>query len=326
MTHIVYMFPGQSSRYESMIEKLSALDPACRQVIRQASDVLGFDVAAHYRQSNDQAFARNVDVQLGVFIANHLFLTLLDRAGVEAVASAGLSLGEWNHLVHINALSFEDALLAVQARGRAYDDGPRGQMASIFPLPLDVLSETLADLEGVEIVNLNSPRQNVISGTQQAVERALELVLDEHYVEGVVIERDVPMHSTLFEPVAERFAATLRELPFRRPQLPYMPNRTAKPIAAPTRDQYVELLSSHVARPVLWRETIDNFVEELGRDNVALVEVGPRAVLTNLLDRKWHKGIKKHSCDSREETAAHLEGLVETLAGYREALPLREAV
>src|SRR5947209_4023010 len=101
------MFPGQSSRYPEMIEKIVAADMGSAAVVARASQVLGRDLAAHYRAENPRIFATNRDVQIGVFLANHLHLGLLHRAGVDSAHSLGLSLGEYNHLVHIGALSFE---------------------------------------------------------------------------------------------------------------------------------------------------------------------------------------------------------------------------
>ena len=137
---LVFMFPGQSSRYPGMLDRLAALHKPNADLLNWASDMLGRDLAAHYHADQGQAaFARNVDVQVGVFLANHMFLQTLDAAGIEAEMSLGLSLGEWNHLVHIGALGFAEALRAVEQRGRCYDEGPRGWMAAIQPIAEDVL-------------------------------------------------------------------------------------------------------------------------------------------------------------------------------------------
>ena len=57
-------------------------------------------------------------------------------------------------------------------RGEAYDDGPRGTMAAVFPIDLEELEGVVkkARAKGiVEVVNINSPMQQVIAGEQQAV-------------------------------------------------------------------------------------------------------------------------------------------------------------
>lgn len=323
----VFMFPGQSSRYPQMFEKLVAMDPENGALLAQASEIVGRDLAAHYDASRGkEMFQSNCDVQLAVFIANHMFLTMLQRRGIDAELSLGLSLGEWNHLVHIGALGFEQALPAIEQRGHAYDAGPRGGMASFFPVDIDELAplvEKASALGTLEIVNLNSPRQHVVAGEWEALEEALRLVSDELYVDGVVIEKQVPMHASMFAPVSERFRQVLQTLPFAAPRLPYMPNRLATPMATPTHEDFVELLSTHVSHPVLWRASIDALLAQ--EEELVMVEVGPKAVLYNLFDRKWHKGIQKMRTDSKEDTASHFAQMVEELVALRAPAPLTVA-
>jgi len=219
---LVFMFPGQSSRYPGMLTKLTGLHPRNRELLGRASELLGRDLAAHYREDNPEVFARNRDVQIGVFLANHMFLQILEHAGLTADVSLGLSLGEYNHLVQIGALDFEQALRTVEERGEAYDAGPRGAMASVFPIELEALQDVArraaAAADGVlEVVNLNSPRQHVLSGDQRALETALKLLEEEEgFVQAVVIERQVPMHCSTFAPVGSGCAATWSRSASRR--------------------------------------------------------------------------------------------------------------
>ncbi len=320
MTTLVFMFPGQSSRYPGMLDKLARLHRRAGEVLAYASDVLGRDLRAKYSEDNPGAFERNVDVQIGVFVANHMMLSALQAEGVDAELSLGLSLGEYNHLVHIGALEFTDALRLVQARGEAYDAGPRGQMASVQPLDLDTLEEVVEQIRGrglgvLEIVNLNSPRQHVISGDAAAVEAAVAVLEDEHFVVPTIIERQVPMHSSLFEPVGAALRPHLQRARFRAPHRPYLPNRRGDFLASPGHADFVELLADHVHTPVLWRRSIDRIAERFA--GAVFVEVGARQVLHNLLDRKWVRS-PKYATDSREEPAAHLDAVI---AALRQHMP-----
>jgi [acyl-carrier-protein] S-malonyltransferase len=311
----VFMFPGQSSRYPGMLDKLARLHPCADAVLAQASASLGRDLRAHYAEGNDGAFDRNVDVQIGVFVANHMMLAALQGEGIDAEVSLGLSLGEYNHLVHIGALEFVDALQLVKARGEAYDNGPRGWMASIQPIDLEALQEAVETIRArelgvLEIVNLNSPRQHVISGAQAAVEAAVELLEDGYYVVPTIIERQVPMHSSLFTGVGEAMLPHLRRAGFRAPHRPYLPNRMGIPLGKSSHADYVKLLAEHVHTPVLWRRSIDHVIEH--HPEVMFVEVGPRQVLFNLLDRKWISR-PKYATDSREDTETHFAGVVAAL-------------
>jgi [acyl-carrier-protein] S-malonyltransferase len=315
------MFPGQSSRYPGMLHKLAGLSARNRELLARASDLLGRDLAAHYCEDNPAVFARNRDIQIGVFLANHMFLQWLDEAGIRAELSLGLSLGEYNHLVHIGALDFERALLTVEERGLAYDDGPRGAMASVFPLELELLQDVARRAAGavggvLEVVNLNSPRQNVLSGDRPALDEALRILEEEQYVDARIIEREVPMHCSSFAPVGVRMRRYLEKLRFGRPRLPYLPNRLGRIVKNPTDAVFAELLSSHVHMPVLWRQSID-FIAERWPD-ATFVEVGPMSVLHNLLDRKWHRN-RKLRTDSADDTTEHLQTVVAELRGLKAA-------
>ena len=106
----VFMFPGQNSKYPGMLERLRTTTPVAERVIGEASEVLCRNLAEHYQKDNPHIFFRNRDVQVGVFLTNFIFARALEIDGIRPDASVGLSLGEYNHLVEIGALSFASAL------------------------------------------------------------------------------------------------------------------------------------------------------------------------------------------------------------------------
>jgi len=283
-----------------MLDRILERWPDGLAIVDRASSILGRDLLAHYRCGNDDALASNEDVQIGVFLTSYLHQRALAGHGVIADLSLGLSLGEYNHLVHIGAIEFEDALRLVSARGRLYDAGPDGMMASIFPLSE---AEVSGYLEAVrphgEVVcsNLNSPSQTVISGSRRAVREAMRLIEDEEAgVRAVVIDARLPMHAPCFAPVASAFRPHLLGAPWRLPNLPYIPNVGVDGdlLETPRPEEIVELLTRHVCSPVRWRDCIEGVVD---RDPSArFVEVGPGRVLCNLMQRRWLKN-EKHPTD-----------------------------
>ncbi len=312
----ILMFPGQSSRYAGMIDLcLDRAPETSRPIVAEASEALGRDLAAHYRADHEAAFDSNRDVQVGVFLANHLHLRALEAAGVKAELSLGLSLGEYNHLVHIGAIAFADALRLVDARGQVYDRGPEGFMASVFPLDLATLEEVIAQVKDrgpIEIGNRNSPTQNVLSGARAAIEAAMPILEEDHGCECVVIERKIPMHASIFRPAADALRPALEAAPWQRPRLGYLPNVTATFEDDPTPERLVELLYRHVFSPVRWRESIDLLAERV--PDAAFVEVGPRAVLYNLLTRKWRTN-PRFKTDAPEGQPAQFEAVAASIRG-----------
>lgn len=307
---VIFMFPGQSSRYPEMLDRLIEAWPGARSIVGHAEQVLGRELLARYR-GGVEAFGCNRDIQVGVFLCSYLHARALEAHGVVAGASLGLSLGEYNHLVEIGALDFADALRLVDARGSLYDAGPAGSMACVQPVSEEDLAPLLERFSGaVSIANFNSPTQQVIAGAPEAMQEALTLCEDELFVQPIVIEQRIPMHTELFRPVSEALRPHLERAPWRTPTAAYLPNITARPMVAPSATDFVDSLTRHVYRPVLWRQSIDLLVDAY--PGAIFVEVGPRGVLFNLLQKRWHD-VTKFKTDTTEDLTTHLRALPDEL-------------
>lgn len=310
---VVYLFPGQNSRYPGMIRKLTEIHDPNKDLLELSSAVLGRDLASHYKEGDRDPFQGGSDIQVAVFLANHMFLQILEANGIRAGLSLGLSLGEYNHLVHIGALDFEEALRLVEKRGHAYEAGARGSMASVFHVKKELLEDLIRRTRPVgvvEISNDNSPQQYVVSGQSDAVREVLRILQEEFSVKGVVIEEKYPMHSSLFKPVGEGFRKILESTSFSTPRLPYVPNRLGKIIEKPDFSHFIDLLSTHIYSPVLWRQSIDYVV--IRYPEAVFVEVGPKTVLFNLLYKKWHRN-RKLCTDDPDRPEEHLRKTIITL-------------
>jgi [acyl-carrier-protein] S-malonyltransferase len=286
------MFPGQSSRYPEMLHRVVQAFPPAKKIVDLASDVLGRNLIEIY-ESGESVFDRNRDVQVGVFLASHLYLKVLEDNGVEASSSLGLSLGEYNHLVHIEAIDFADALVLVNARGQVYDEGPRGMMAALFPIEADEVHELVTQASGsgcVQVANYNTPSQFVVAGETRAVLAAMRLAEEEYSIDPVVIEKQIPMHTMVFRSVSEALLPHLKAAKFRKPKRPYVSNVLGKVVENAEPERIIELLAQHVYSPVLWRQAIDDIVER--QPDSVFVEVGPRGILYNMLQKRWHPNAK----------------------------------
>lgn len=316
----VFMFPGQSSKYSGMIHRVTEMWNPGRDLVLQASEILGRDLFSLYQAGNESAFECNRDIQVGVFLANYLHMSALEASGVRAEYSLGLSLGEYNHLVHIGALDFVSALRLVDARGRVYDQGPRGMMAALFPVDLDIVNELLDRAKAVgtvEIANLNSPSQFVVAGETPAVEEVMRLAEEDFAVNPTPIERQIPMHTSVFQPAADGLRPYLHKTPWREPIRDYISNVKGGFVAKPSSADFQDLLARHVYSPVRWRESIDAVVARFPQ--AVFVEVGPRGVLFNLLQKRWHAN-RKYKTDSAEDFAANFQQLVNTLVRPKHAV------
>jgi [acyl-carrier-protein] S-malonyltransferase len=296
-----------------MLDRVSEVWPEARNVIDSASSILGRDLAKIYREGDESLFEKNRNVQVGVFLTTHLHLCALEAHGIKADLSLGLSLGEFNHLVHIGALAFEDALRLVDARGRVYDEGPRGMMAALFPVDEEMVEEILTKARAkgvVEPANLNSPSQFVIAGETPAVEEAMRIAEEDFAVTPTPIERQIPMHTSVFRPASVALEPYLNAAPFKAPFRPYLSNVLGDFVERPTAKTFQELLARHVYSPVRWRSQIDAIANRY--TDAIFIEVGPRGVLYNLLQKRWRNN-KKYKTDAAEDFGGHFRSLVGNL-------------
>lgn len=306
---VVLMFPGQASEYPAMLERAVARWPKAVNACEHASSVLGWDVLKHYRSDTPGSLTSNEHVQIGVYLCDYLYLQALISLGVDAQWSLGLSLGEYCHLVHIGALSFEEALLLVQERGRAYDQQSGGMMLSVFPIEhweLERVVERAQEVGCIQIANINSDSQFVLSGEQQAILEAARILEAETFVVTSVINDRLAMHSPLFSFAAERFRPALQRAKWKVPHLNYLPNLLGRPLSAPRAEDFRNTLEKHLVKPVLWRDSIAYLMDSL--TNPLFLEVGPKGTLTNLV-RKIKAGGQSMKVDSDSP----LERVVEEL-------------
>lgn len=280
------MFPGQNSTDPGMLERVSAVWPEALDVIEEASRCLGRDLAALV--ASGEAFATNRGAQVSVFLASHLHYVALQSLGVETLYSIGLSLGEFNHLVHVGAIDFIDALQLVDERGRCCDLAPPGKMAAVMPLETDELKGYFDDfdVEGIlEIANYNSPTQHVIAGHTESVDTMMTILEDEAFAICVDVNDRCAMHTHLMDSAAEAFLPALVAVPWRAPLADYRPS-VAPEASVRSREPIPDLLKRHVSRPIYFRHCLERVLSEV--DNAVIIEVGPGNTLSNLVGR-WRK-------------------------------------
>ena len=314
---LVFLFPGQSSAGPDALTRARRLHPAAEALAATAGRVLGEADASALLGGETARLDTNRDVQIVVFLATQMYLRALAAEGLDAVASLGLSLGEYSHLVHVGALPFEEALALVSARGRCYNRAPQGLMVTVLGADRETVAGVVADAgsRGCAVIsNYNAPTQHVVAGHDEAVNWAAARLEDEHGAHTTVIERRVPMHSPLMAPVGEAFLTALRDAPWRTPARNYLPNVTATPVRAALAEHFVDRLTAHVSAPVLWDRSVD--VVAAAHPDATFVEVGPGGVLHNMLGRAW-KRLRRARLDGPDglDPRVHFAQAVEALRG-----------
>jgi [acyl-carrier-protein] S-malonyltransferase len=279
---IAVVFPGQGSQFPELLDPWRT-HPASAAVIDEASDVLGFDLAARCHEPG--ALDRTDVTQLAVFTADVSAFKVLEAEGLEPVAAAGHSLGEFAALVATGATSLAAALDAVRIRAEAMQEActrAPGTMLAIMGITAGeaaALAAEAAEGEALVVANENSPKQTVLSGTEAAIER-LAVLAKEHKARPMRLPVAGAFHSPLMASAVDPVADAVGRMDLRAPRFPLVPNVSAEPTQDPV--VMADLLRRHVVSPVLWTASV-HAMARLGADT--FVEAGPGNVLTGMIRR-----------------------------------------
>jgi [acyl-carrier-protein] S-malonyltransferase len=156
------LFPGQGSQAVGMAEHLWEY-PAARASFAEATEVLGWDIGELCRHGSMEELTRTDRTQLAMLTCSVATWRVLEEAGVDSVAAAGHSLGEYSALVAAGNLTFADALHVVEQRGTAMQacaDERGGTMAAIIGLDDQAAEAACEGIAEVWVANYNSPGQS----------------------------------------------------------------------------------------------------------------------------------------------------------------------
>ena len=120
----------------------------------------------------------------------------------------------------------------------------------------------------------------MISGTKEAVERAMELAKLKGAKRALLLPVSAPFHCTLMTPAAEAMAQALAGVAIRAPAAPLVANFGAAPLTDP--DAIRASLVSQVTGTVRWRESVQ-FMASQGVTR--FIEIGAGKVLAGLVKR-----------------------------------------
>jgi len=305
MEKIAFLFPGQGSQYIGMTKSLSDRYEIARQTFEEANDILGF---ALDRLCFDGSLADlgKIENSLVALLVTSVvsFRVYMQQIGIAPQFCAGHSLGEFSALTCSGALRFADAVKIVHLRGklaREMADKGIGAMTIIDGIQSEVIAAECARQstpeQPVAISCYNSANQAAISGTQEAVSKVEERILE---LGGQVtpLFDNAPFHCPLMQSAADQLRAELQKYQFYYIKWPVIANITGLPYE--NQDKIVETLSAQLVRPVQWQKTM-HFLQKYGI--TLAVELGVKNVLSALIKTET-KGINGLSFDQKEDRQA----------------------
>ena len=278
------VFAGQGAQFVGMGKDLAAAHPECKDLFDRASAVLGYDLAKLCAEGPIEEITKSDKCQPAIFVTSAACYTALKKQVPELHVSgfAGLSLGEWTALWAAGVLSFEDTVKVLQARGKAMQDACNerpGGMVSVMGLAIPALEKVCAEA-GVQMANINSAEQIVLSGDKDKIAAAEKLAQAAGAKKTVVLPVAGAFHSPLMAPAASKLEHILAGMTFQKPAFSVVSNVTAKPHGEPA--EIKAQMVKQVTSSVQWVDSIGTFKQS---GVTEYIECGPGKVLAGLIKR-----------------------------------------
>ncbi len=285
-----FLFPGQGSQAMGMGRDFFDNSQVAKDMINDASQRTGIDF-------ENLLFEENTDLEKTEFtqpaillvsaIANRLFSDAVDITPYYAL---GHSLGEFSALVSVGALDAIDAVELVNLRGKLMAKACEGQdvgMMVSLGLGDDVVEEICTNQreQGLSVwaVNYNATGQIVIAGIKSDLEKLVPILKEAKAKRAMLLNMSVASHCPLLQSAIEPLSNKLVDMLKDNFNAPVISNVTANRYN--TKAQALDLLAKQLVSPVLYKQSIASFDEEVD----CYIEFGHGGVLKGLNRRATKK-------------------------------------
>ena len=260
--------------------------PKAQGIFDLIDDALSFDLTKLMFEGPADELQKTVNSQPAIMAMSLAALATLEEYRIQdslkPAAYAGHSVGEYTSLVSSGVLDVEDGIRLVRERGRLMQkasDSREGGMAAIIGLD-DITVEEICQETGVEIANVNSDNQIVISGDRISLARAMDFCAARGARKTIPLAVAGAFHSHLMAPAQSGLSELLDQTTFNDPHAPIVANLSGSVLSTGT--DVKNELKMQLCGCVMWKESITSMLR-MGIST--FVEFGAGRVLTSLIKR-----------------------------------------
>lgn len=282
--HVGLLFAGQGAQAVGMGKDLADQYPIAAEMCMRANDRLHRNLTGVMWEGSADELTRTSNCQPALFLHGLMSLAVLQElaGNFGASAAAGLSLGEITAYAAAGSFDFGAGLSLVQHRGEFMDEAcaaTRGGMAAMIGTDENSVRLLAAETD-VDIANINSPGQIVISGELAKVEAAIGLARQFGVRRATPLNVAGAYHSRQMESAYRKLGEVLQTVEIQPPQFPVFSNVTGAAVKTPA--EIRQTLQEQVTGTVRW---VDCMKGMLGQGCDLFIEFGPGGVLAGLLRR-----------------------------------------
>lgn len=280
-----FLFVGQGSQYIGMGKTLYENIKECREIFDKGEEILKMPIKKLIFEGPEEELMATENAQPAILLTTLACLKALEVNNIKADYTAGLSLGEYASLIYSEAMSLEDGLLLVKERGRIMGRSlPKGlgKMAAIINIDDIKIKELFKEASkyGVcEGANYNCPGQVVISGDNEAIDKAVEIA-KEFGGRGIPLNVSGPFHSSLLKDASEDFYKTIVKADIKNFNKIVYSN--VKGLPYDKSDDVKMLLKRHISSSVYFEKSIRDMMDK-GVDT--FIEIGPGKALRGFVKK-----------------------------------------
>ena len=286
---LALVFPGQGAQSIGMGRDLADAYPAAKAVFEEVDAALGESLSDLIWEGQVETLTLTENAQPALMATSMAAVRALEAEGFDIGTSAfvaGHSLGEYSALCAAGALGITDTARLLRLRGQAMQRAVpvgEGAMAAVLGLGVDAVDALAAEAAGdgvCQVANENDPMQTVISGSAEAVARAVDLAKEAGAKRALLLPVSAPFHCALMEPAAVEMAEALTSVDIQIPRIPVVANVRATAVSDP--GDIRALLVEQVSGRVRWSSSIA-WMADQGVDRYW--EVGAGKALSGMIRR-----------------------------------------